>query len=171
MLSGAGSTSASTLPSPIRAPPTRGSAMRGLARSLRDLAIIDFLDEIAEHQDWVYRDNLLVMDDGCWVSPFYLRAEAASLQHRAVFEPDAAKVSVENGTLSIHAERREEQRADAKGRYHLRERASGTIAHAFRLADDLNVEAITAECRNGLLTVRIPKRAETKPRQIEIKSN
>lgn len=84
-------------------------------------------------------------------------------------DPAAIKIGVENGTLSIRAERSEEQRSE--GRYHLRERAHGAVAHAFRLADDLDTEAISAECHNGVLTVRIPKRAEAKPRQIEIKTN
>jgi hypothetical protein len=62
-------------------------AARGMARTMRDLAIIDFLDEISQVDDWVFR-NALVDFDGRRASPYYLMSEAESLDIRAVFEPD-----------------------------------------------------------------------------------
>ena len=53
-------------------------AARGTARTLRDLAIIDFLDEISQNDDWVFR-NALVDFDGRRASPYYLMSEAESL--------------------------------------------------------------------------------------------
>ncbi|MBX3028448.1 Hsp20/alpha crystallin family protein [bacterium] len=82
-------------------------------------------------------------------------------------DPAAIAINVEGRTLTIKAERREERRE--KGAYQLRERAFGSFSHAFRLSDDLDGEAITAEAKHGVLTVRIPKRAEARPRQIEVK--
>jgi HSP20 family molecular chaperone IbpA len=40
---------------------------------------------------------------------------------------------------------------------------------AFALSAELDTEAITAEMKNGVLTVRIPKRAEVRPRKIEVR--
>ncbi|MBV6418026.1 MAG: Spore protein SP21 [Steroidobacteraceae bacterium] len=40
----------------------------------------------------------------------------------------------------------------------------------FALSDELDAEAIDASLKDGVLTVRIPKRAESKPRRIEIRS-
>ena len=90
-----------------------------------------------------------------------LRAELAGV------EPSAIAIGVEGRTLTIKAERKTEKREN--GSYQLRERAYGSFSHAFRLADDLDAEAISAEARHGVLTVRIPKRPEAKPRQIEVK--
>jgi hypothetical protein len=66
---------------------------RGTARTMRDLAIIDFLNEISENDDWVFR-NALVDFDGRRASPYYLMSEAESLDTRATFEPDAANASL-----------------------------------------------------------------------------
>lgn len=81
-------------------------------------------------------------------------------------EPAAIAVSVEGRTLTISAERPAEQRQ--KGAYQLRERAYGKLSHTVRLSDDLDADAISAEARHGVLTVRIPTRAEAKPRQIAV---
>jgi HSP20 family protein len=40
---------------------------------------------------------------------------------------------------------------------------------AFALSAELDTDAITAEMKNGVLTVRIPKRAEVRPRKIEVR--
>lgn len=82
-------------------------------------------------------------------------------------DPAKIGVTVENGTLTITAERTEEKRSD--GTALLRERAYGKFSQALRLADDLDAEAISADCRDGVLSIRIPKRAAVKPRQIEVK--
>lgn len=82
-------------------------------------------------------------------------------------EPSAIAINVEGRTLTIKAERNAEKREN--GSYQLRERAYGTFSHSFRLSDDLDAEAVSAEAKHGVLTLRIPKRAEAKPRQIEVK--
>ena len=84
-------------------------------------------------------------------------------------DPAAIAIGVEGRTLTIKAERNAEKREN--GAYQLRERPYGALSHAFRLSDDLDAEAISAEAKHGVLTVRIPKRAEAKPRQIEVKVN
>lgn len=82
-------------------------------------------------------------------------------------DPAAIAINVEGRTLTVKAERHDEKRE--QGSYQLRERAYGSFAHAFRLSDDLDAEAVSAEAKHGVLTVRVPKRAEAKPRQIEVK--
>lgn len=82
-------------------------------------------------------------------------------------EPSAIGINVEGRTLTIKAERTTEKREN--GAYQVRERAYGSFSHAFQLSDDLDAEAISAEAKHGVLTLRIPKRAEAKPRQIEVK--
>lgn len=82
-------------------------------------------------------------------------------------DPAAIAINVEGRTLTIKAERHDEKRE--KGAYQLRERVYGSFTHAFRLSDDLDADAVSAEAKHGVLTVRVPKRAEAKPRQIEVK--
>jgi len=80
---------------------------------------------------------------------------------------DAISVNVERNTLTIAGERK---RDDAKGSFHRRERRFGKFARSLRLPADLEGDKATAEVRNGVLTIHIPKRAESKPRQVQIKA-
>lgn len=82
-------------------------------------------------------------------------------------DPAAITIGVEGRTLTIKAERSAEKRET--GAYQLRERSYGAFSHSFRLSDDLDAEAVSAEAKHGVLTVRVPKRPEAKPRQIEVK--
>ena len=76
-------------------------------------------------------------------------------------------VRVENNTLTIRGERKfsDELHED---NYLRVERAYGTFTRSFSLPNTVNTEAIKAEYRNGVLSVRMPKREETKPKQIKI---
>ncbi len=82
-------------------------------------------------------------------------------------DPANIKIGVEGRVLSISGERPTEKREN--GAYQLRERTYGTFAQTLRLSDDLDAESISAEAKHGVLTLRIAKRAEAKPRQIEVK--
>ena len=76
-------------------------------------------------------------------------------------------VRVENNTLTVRGERKFEQQAN-EDNYLRIERAYGTFTRSFSLPNTVNPEAIRAEYRNGVLTVRMPKREESKPKQIKI---
>jgi HSP20 family protein len=82
-------------------------------------------------------------------------------------DPAAIKLTVEDRVLSISADRPATQRENSRVR--LQERRSGNFNYAVRLADDLDSESVSAKAEHGVLTVRISKRAEVKPRQIEVK--
>ena len=55
-----------------------------------------------------------------------------------------------------------------EGEWLIRERRSSSFARHFTLPNDIDAEAVTAEVKNGVLTVIIPRKAETKPRSIAI---
>jgi HSP20 family protein len=76
-------------------------------------------------------------------------------------------VRVENNTLTIRGERKFDREVQEES-YLRVERAYGTFTRSFSLPNTVNAEAIRAEYRNGVLTVRMPKREESKPRQIRI---
>jgi HSP20 family protein len=76
-------------------------------------------------------------------------------------------VRVENNTLSIHGERKFEQKVK-EGGYLRTERSHGSFSRSFSLPNTVNTEAIKAEYRNGVLTVELPKRAESKPKQVKV---
>ena len=76
-------------------------------------------------------------------------------------------VRIENNTLTIRGERKFEQQVN-EDKYLRIERAYGTFTRSFSLPNTVNAETIRADYRNGVLTVRMPKREESKPKQIKI---
>jgi HSP20 family protein len=84
-------------------------------------------------------------------------------------DPSAIKISVNDDVLTVSGERAAQKRSE--GRYHLRERSYGAFSRGFHLSEDLDSSAIEAECRDGVLTVRVPKRPEAQPRQITVKTS
>lgn len=78
------------------------------------------------------------------------------------------KVSFEDGVLSVSGERQFERRDDRE--YHRIERTYGSFARTFSLPRSVDGGAIVANYRNGVLEIDIPKKEESKPRQIQINS-
>lgn len=76
-------------------------------------------------------------------------------------------IRVENNTLTMRGERKFDKTINQEN-YLRVERAYGTFSRSFSLPNTVNTEAIRAEYRNGVLTVRMPKREESKPKQIRI---
>ena len=48
------------------------------------------------------------------------------------------------------------------------ERTYGSFSRSFGLPNTVNTDAIKAEYNNGVLTIELPKRAESKPKQVKI---
>jgi HSP20 family protein len=56
------------------------------------------------------------------------------------------------------------------GSFHRRERNNGQFSRSLQLPGDLELGRAEASYKNGMLTIRIPKKEEAKPRQITIKA-
>lgn len=78
------------------------------------------------------------------------------------------KVTAEAGTLTIMGERRFENGEQGK-KYHRVERAYGTFGRTFSLPPDASPAKVSAEFKDGVLTVHLVKDEKAKPQQIEIK--
>ncbi len=76
-------------------------------------------------------------------------------------------VRVENNILTIRGERKFEQ--EVKEDNYLRvERAYGSFSRSFTLGNTVDTDNIKAEYTNGVLTVRLAKREEAKPKQVKV---
>jgi HSP20 family protein len=75
-------------------------------------------------------------------------------------------VRVENNMLTIRGERKFEQKVK-EDNYLRIERTYGSFSRSFSLPNTVNNEAIKAEYKNGVLTVELPKRAESKTQASE----
>ena len=78
------------------------------------------------------------------------------------------KVTAQEGTLTIMGERKFEKEEKGK-KYHRVERAYGTFGRSFSLPDDASPAKVSAEFKDGVLTVHLVKDEKAKPRQVEVK--
>jgi len=85
-------------------------------------------------------------------------------------EKDDIKVAIENGVLTLSGERKVEP-ADEKSGYVRNEILGGTFSRSFTLPDTVDTDKIEADYKHGLLTVKMARKEEAKPKQIEIKVN
>jgi len=76
-------------------------------------------------------------------------------------------VRVENNMLTIRGERKFEEKVK-EDNYLRVERSYGSFSRSFSLPTTVNSEAIKAQYTNGVLTVELPKRAESKPKQVKV---
>ena len=76
-------------------------------------------------------------------------------------------IRVENNTLAIRGERKFEREVNEDS-YLRVERAFGTFTRSFSLPNIVKVDNIRAGLQDGVLTIRMPKREEAKPKQIKI---
>jgi HSP20 family protein len=106
---------------------------------------------------WVPAMDLVEADDH-----FVLKADLPG-----VSEGDVS-IEVQDDTLTITGERKSEHESRERGWYRI-ERSSGSFSRSLTLPEGVDADGIGAEFDRGVLTVRIPKPAERKPRRVEIK--
>lgn len=103
--------------------------------------------------DLVERDNA-----------FELSAEMPGLDEKNV------EVNVVSGVLTVKGHK-EEDKAEKKEDFHLRERRFGSFVRSVRLPESVDAEHIEAAFKNGVLKVTLPKKpeAQTPVKKIEVK--
>jgi HSP20 family protein len=80
---------------------------------------------------------------------------------------DDIDVTFNKGVLTIKGEIKEDVEKE-EGQYHLRERRWGTYSRSVSLPSSINGDAIQAEYKEGILSLRLPKSEEVKPKRIKI---
>lgn len=86
------------------------------------------------------------------------------------FRKDQIDVSVEEGVLSIEAERGKPTEADSDtAKTHDNERRYTRVARRFTLPSSYDPNSVDASLADGVLTLKLSKREESKPRKIEVK--
>lgn len=81
--------------------------------------------------------------------------------------PDDVEITVEDGTLTIRATNASE-RKEGEGDYLVQEIRRGELSRSISLPSGLEPDRAEASFDNGVLTLRIPKAEQVKPRQIRI---
>lgn len=93
-----------------------------------------------------------------------LRAELPGMTENQI------ELKIEGNTLTLKGERKMESE-DKKSNYHRVESYYGSFMRTFRLPDTVDTEKISADYKNGVLTVTLPQKPEVKPREIAVSVN
>jgi HSP20 family protein len=91
-----------------------------------------------------------------------IRAELPDMQR------DDIKLVVDNNILTISGEKKFDSEMKDEN-CHRVERTYGQFSRSFSLPTTIDSGKVSAEYKNGVLTVKLPKREEAKPKQIAVK--
>jgi HSP20 family protein len=109
---------------------------------------------------------------GAWLPPVDIFEEADRVVLRAEIPgvgKDDIDVKVENGTITIRGEKKQEKQVDSENAYRL-ERFYGVFSRSFVLPTTIDPGTIKATYKDGVLEVVVPKAEEAKPRKIQVLS-
>lgn len=110
------------------------------------------------------------MKDGLWQPAVDIYETADSIVIKAEL-PDVDQkdidVRIEDNTLTLKGERKHEDEVK-KENYHRIERFYGSFQRSFSLPATVDQEKVDAICEKGVLTITLPKKEETKPKQISV---
>jgi len=108
--------------------------------------------------------------EGAWQPPVDIYEDENSVIIKAEL-PDVdlkdIQVKIEDNTLMLRGERRQDQTVK-KENYHRIERFYGSFQRSFALPLTIDRENVRATCEKGVLTIVLPKREESRPKQINV---
>ena len=80
------------------------------------------------------------------------------------------KITLEDGVLTIAGEKKLENEEEREG-YQVRERRYGKFSRRFELPSVVDEGKVRANLKDGVLLVTLDKRAEVRPKRIEVKTD
>ena len=84
------------------------------------------------------------------------------------FTKDQVHVELEDGVLSISAEKKVEEEQEPKNKYHIRERVYSHVSRQFNLPSGIDLNKVDAKMEDGVLYLNIAKAEQAQVRQITI---
>jgi len=82
-------------------------------------------------------------------------------------DPKDVEARVEDGTLYLKGQRKFQNEVK-EDHYHRIERSYGSFVRSFALPRSVDADEVSAEYKDGVLTLTLPKREEAKPKTIKI---
>jgi len=92
----------------------------------------------------------------------YLKAELPGIKK------DELNIAVEGDTLTIKGEKKHESEVKEE-QFHVMERTYGSFSRSFSLPTNVDSSKVRADYKDGVLTLTLPKKEESKPKKIEVK--
>jgi HSP20 family protein len=110
------------------------------------------------------------LKEGIWQPPVDIYEDATSVTIKAELpdvEQKDVEVKIEDNSLILRGERKLDQSVK-KENYHRIERFYGSFQRTFALPLTIDQEKVKASCDKGVLTIILPKKEETRPKQIHV---
>ena len=86
-------------------------------------------------------------------------------------KPEDLDISFNNNTLTIKGETKSESEKAGEGtQWHMRERRFGSFSRTITLPSPVSSDQIEADYDAGVLTLRLPKAEEAKPKRISVQT-
>jgi HSP20 family protein len=114
-------------------------------------------EEVSGHGAWMPAVDIYESGD----REIVIKADLPGLRREDI------DLTVENNTLTVRGERKPDEGV-SDGQIHRGERVFGTCSRSFTLPNTVDPGRVKADYRDGVLTVRLPRRDEAKPRQIAV---
>jgi len=83
-------------------------------------------------------------------------------------KPEQVNIEFHDSMLKISGQQQEEKEENGK-KFHRVERFSGSFQRAISIPDSVDVDKISADYKDGVLTVTLPKSETVKPKQIKVR--
>lgn len=107
---------------------------------------------------------------GAWMPPVDIAEDREKITLTAElpgFKESDVQIQMEGNLLTIRGDRKFEEEKEGRN-YHRVERSYGQFIRSFTLPNNVDRENIRARFNSGLLEVEMPKREDSKPKQIKI---
>ena len=134
------------------------------------------LNAVQERMNRLFSDAYRAADDdvmrrGLWAPPvdiydsgkheLVIKAELPDMKR------DDIEITVENNTLTLRGEKKMDSEIKEE-HCHRIERTYGAFSRTFSLPTTVDTTKVSADYRNGVLTIKLPIREEAKPKQIQV---
>lgn len=133
---------------------------------------VDPFEMIRELMGWEPLREMIPRLGGPGFAPSFDVKEAKDAY---VFRADLPGVKEEDLEVALTGERltisgkREEERQTEDERYYSSERSYGSFSRSFTLPSGIDADHVSADLKNGVLSVIVPKKPEAQPKRIELK--
>jgi HSP20 family protein len=135
------------------------------------------LTQLQERMDRLFRDNVgysggreEALEQGSFIPPVDVYEDehniTLKLEVPGIDQKDL-DIRIENNTLTVRGERKLEKE-EKQENFHRVERRYGSFVRTFQLPNTIDAEKVNANYENGVLKITLAKKAEAKPKQIQV---
>lgn len=150
----------------VRRPTQGNTALPSLLSDWDPFRLIDSLMRLDPYQESVGRRS----EGVAFVPRFDVKETPEAFLFKAdlpgVSQNDV-EISLNGNQLTITGKREAEQQQNSEN-FYMMERSYGSFSRSFTLPTSADVEKIKADLTNGVLSIELPKRAESQPRKISL---